>query len=240
MAERVWERFLTEQDKAHVAMKPPRQIGFGKKPALLLIDLYRWVFGDKPQPVLEAIRTWPGSCGMAGWNAIPHIQTVLKTARELRIPIVHVTGLGDAGVAEWSIRRNESKDRKLSPEELDRQRRKFDIIDEVEPLPGETFLKKSSPSAFWGTPLVGHLNHLGIDTIITVGESTSGCVRASVVDGTTYRFRMIVVEEGVFDRHEACHAINLFDMNQKYADVLPLAEVVKYLHSWRAEQPVGT
>ena len=153
----------------------------------------------------------------------------------------HVTGLGDAGVAEWSFRRNESKDRsKLSPEELDRQRRKFDIIDEVEPLPGETFLKKSSPSAFWGTPLVGHLNHLGIDTIITVGESTSGCVRASVVDGTTYRFRMIVVEEGVFDRHEACHAVNLFDMNQKYADVLPLAEVVKYLHSWRAEQPVGT
>ncbi|MBI2539486.1 MAG: hydrolase, partial [Deltaproteobacteria bacterium] len=50
-------------------------------------------------------------------------------------------------------------------------------------------------------------------------------------------FRMIVVEEGVFDRHEACHAINLFDMNQKYADVLPLAEVVKYLRSWRAEQP---
>jgi nicotinamidase-related amidase len=239
--ERVWDRFLTEQDKAHVAMKPPRNIGFGKKPALLLIDLYRWVFGDKPQPVLEAIKTWPGSCGMAGWNAIPHIQTLLRTARELRIPIVHVTGLGDAGVAEWSFRRNESKDRtKLSPEELDRQRRKFDIIDEVEPLPGETVLKKSSPSAFWGTPLIGHLNHLGIDTVIACGESTSGCVRASVVDGTTYRFRMIVAEECVFDRHEACHAINLFDMNQKYADVLPLDEVVKYLRSWRAEQPAGS
>ncbi|HEY2986401.1 MAG TPA: isochorismatase family protein [Candidatus Binatia bacterium] len=239
--ERVWDRFLTEQDKSHVAMKPPRSIGFGKKPAVLLIDLYRWVFGDKPQPVLEAIKTWPGSCGMAGWNAIPHIQKLLETARELRIPIVHVTGLGDAGVAEWSFRRNDNKDRgQLPPDELDRQRRKFDIIDEVEPLPGETVLKKSSPSAFWGTPLVGHLNHLGIDTIITVGESTSGCVRASVVDGTTYRFRMVVVEEGVFDRHEACHAINLFDMNQKYADVLPLDDVVKYLRSWRAEQPVGT
>ncbi len=239
--ERVWDRFLTEQDRAHVAMKPPGNIGFGKKPALLLIDLYRWVFGDKPQPVLEAIKTWPGSCGMAGWNAIPHIQTLLRTARELRIPIVHLTGLGDAGIAEWSFRRNESKDRtKLSPEELDRQRRKFDIIDEVEPLPGETVLKKSSPSAFWGTPLIGHLNHLGIDTVIACGESTSGCVRASVVDGTTYRFRMIVAEECVFDRHEACHAINLFDMNQKYADVLPLEQIVKYLRSWRAEQPVGT
>ena len=65
-------------------------------------------------------------------------------------------------------------------------------------------------------------------------------MRASVVDGTTYRFRMIVAEECVFDRHEACHAINLFDMNQKYADVLPLSEIVNYLRSWRAEQPVGT
>src|SRR5207253_10369226 len=97
------------------------------------------------------------------------------------------------------------------------------------PLPGEAVLKKLSPSAFWGTPLVGHLNQLGIDTVITVGESTSGCVRASVVDGTTYRFRMIVVEEGVFDRHEACHAINLFDMNQKYADVVPLEQALAYL-----------
>jgi hypothetical protein len=60
-----------------------------------------------------------------------------------------------------------------------------------------------------------------------------------VVDGCTYRFRMIVVEECVFDRHEACHAVNLFDMNQKYADVLPLDEVARYLRSWRAEYPLG-
>ena len=60
-------------------------------------------------------------------------------------------------------------------------------------------------------------------------KSTSGCVRASVLDGCTNRFRMIVVEEGVFDRHETAHAINLFDMNQKYADVLPLADVLEHL-----------
>jgi maleamate amidohydrolase len=97
-------------------------------------------------------------------------------------------------------------------------------------------LRKSSPSAFWGTPLVGHLNYLGVETIITCGEGTSGCVRASVVDGCTHRYRMMVVEECVIDRHEATHAINLFDMNQKYADVLPLAEVLEYLTTWRAEQ----
>ncbi len=83
---------------------------------------------------------------------------------------------------------------------------------------------------------MGHLNSLGVDTIITCGESTSGCVRASVVDGCTNRYRMAVVEECVFDRHQATHAINLFDMNQKYADVLPLAEVLEYLAAWRAER----
>ncbi|OGP18973.1 MAG: hypothetical protein A2038_02705 [Deltaproteobacteria bacterium GWA2_57_13] len=236
MTERVWDPFLTEQDKAHVAMKPPKSIGFGPKPALLLIDLYRWVFGDKPEPVLEAIKAWPGSCGLAAWNAIPHIQTLLRTAREVRIPIIHITGLPGAGVDEWSFRRDGDPSQ-LSPEARERRRRKFDIVNEVEPLPGEAVLRKLSPSAFWGTPLVGHLNQLGVDTVIACGESTSGCVRASVVDGCTYRFRMIVAEECVFDRHEACHAINLFDMNQKYADVLPLKDVVQYLRSWRAEHP---
>jgi nicotinamidase-related amidase len=198
---------------------------------MLLIDLYRWVFGDKPEPILEQIKTWPGGCGLAAWNAIPHIQKLLRASREAGIPIVHMTGLEGAGVESWSARREEKRD--LSPEARERIRRRFEIIDEVKPLPGETVLRKASPSAFWGTPLIGHLNFLGVDTILTVGESTSGCVRASVVDGCTYRYRMIVVEEGVFDRHEATHAVDLFDMNQKYADVLPLSEVLEYLDSWR-------
>lgn len=234
--QRVWDRYLSEQDKTHAALKPHKPIDFGKKPALLLIDLYRWVFGDKPQPLLETVDEWPGSCGMAGWNALPHIQKLLQAAREARIPIIHISGLPGAGVDEWSFRR-EGDTSKLSAEALERRRHKFDIIDEVEPLPGEAVLRKLSPSAFWGTPLVGHLNQLGIDTVITCGESTSGCVRASVVDGCTYRFRMVVAEECVFDRHEACHAINLFDMNQKYADVLQLEDILQYLHSWRAESP---
>jgi len=236
MPARVWDSFLTEQDRAHLAMRAHQSIGFGEKPALLLIDLYRWVFGDKPEPLLEAVKTWPGSCGLAGWRAIPHLQTLLKVVREVRIPIVHMTGLDHAGVEGWGVRREVSHAADMSPEARERLKRRWDIIDEVAPLPGEAVLRKSSPSAFWGTPLVGHLNYLGVDTIITCGESTSGCVRASVVDGCTYRYRMIVVEECVFDRHEAAHAINLFDMHQKYADVVSLADVVEYLPTWRARQ----
>ena len=155
------------------------------------------------------------------------IQTLLKVAREAGIPIVHMTGLDQDGVPGWTVRRGASQPAQMSPEARDRWQRRYDIIDEVAPLPGEAVLRKSSPSAFWGTPLAGHLNYLGVDTLITCGESTSGCVRASVVDGCTYRYRMIVVEEGVFDRHEAAHAINLFDMHQKYADVVSLGRGVR-------------
>jgi maleamate amidohydrolase len=236
MAQRVWDQYLTERDRAHLATRPPRRRGFGEKPALLLIDLYRWVFGDKPEPILEAIKKWPSNCGLEGWNAIPQIQKLLAKAREVGIPIVHMTGLDRAGVASRSAQRESELQANRDPEAQDRLRRRFDIIDEVAPLPGETVLRKASPSAFWGTPLMGHLNALHIDTIITCGESTSGCVRASVVDGSTYRFRMIVAEECVFDRHEATHAMNLFDMNQKYAEVLALQEVLDYLDLWRGRQ----
>jgi nicotinamidase-related amidase len=234
MAERVWEKFLTEQDKATLTGEADRRIGFGERPALLLIDLYRWVFGDKPEAVSEAIKTWPGSCGLSGWNALPHIQKLLAKCREVGIPIIHVTGMDGLAVEPWAFRRDTKKRATMSPEALDRLRRRYDIVDEAKPIPGETVFKKVSPSAFWGTPLVGHLTFLGVDTIITCGESTSGCVRASVVDGTTNRLRMVVAEECVFDRHEASHAMNLFDMNQKYADVLPLDEIIKYLDDWSA------
>ena len=239
MAQRVWERFLTEQDRAHLAMRPPRRRGFGERPALLLIDLYRWVFGDKPEPILEAIKKWPSHCGLDGWNAIPPIQKLLAKARDVGIPIVHTTGLDGAGVAPRSHRREAELQADRDPEAQERLRRRYDIIDEVKPLSGEAVIRKASPSGFWGTPLIGHLNSLHVDTIITCGESTSGCVRASVVDGCTYRFRMVVVEECVFDRHQTTHAMNLFDMNQKYADVLPLQEALDYLDAWHTRQRGG-
>jgi maleamate amidohydrolase len=232
MRERVWDRFLTEQDRAHVAALQRAPRGFGQKPAVLLVDLYRWVFGDRPESILEAIRTWPASCGLAGWQALPSIQGLIRAAREVGIPVIHITGL--EGVPGWSDR---SEGEEMSAEARDRRRRRYDIVDEVAPVEGEIVLRKSSPSAFWGTPLAGVLNGMGIDTLIVSGESTSGCVRATVVDGKTYRYKMVVVEECVFDRHEAAHAINLFDMDQKYADVLSLQEVVQHLSSLRERVP---
>lgn len=228
MAKRVWDEYLSKRDRERGSLEPARRKGAGRKPALLMVDLYRWAFGDEPEPLLEAIKTWPGSCGVAGWDALPHIQRLLGEARTLGIPVVHITGMdGMPGWRDATPRGGERDD----PATVERRKRRYDIMDGVTPVDGEVVLRKNSPSAFWGTSLVGHLVSLGIDTLVIAGESTSGCVRATVVDGKSYRYKVIVPEPCVFDRDEASHAINLYDMNQKYADVIPLDETLEYLRS---------
>jgi len=208
-------------------------MGFGKQPALVLIDNYYGVLGGGPKDLIEHIKELPMAVGPEGWEAIMRTQELLVLCREIGVPVVHITGM--EGVSPWA-RRNGGRGRRLAPELQEIGRGSTEIVDELSPIEGEPVIRKASPSAFWGTPLVGHLNYLGVDTVIACGESTSGCVRASVVDGCTYRFRMVVPEECVYDRHEACHAINLFDMSQKYADVLPLEEVKTWLRGWKSAQ----
>ena len=233
MKERVWDRYLTPSDRAHVERYPRSSVGCGEKPALLLIDLYRAVFGDRPEPLMEAVKTWPSSCGMAAWTSLPHIQKLLAHARRANIPVVHITMLADSGMLGWfeAAHRHSAKPAFGTPDAatLDRKKRSPEIIEEVAPIAGEVVLRKTAPSAFWGTPLAAHLNLLGIDTLIVAGESTSGCVRASVVEAAAYRYRVQIVEECVFDRHEATHALNLFDMHMKYADVVPLEQALELI-----------
>jgi nicotinamidase-related amidase len=236
MTQRIWERYLSDEDRAYFSKIEHRRVGFGERPALLLIDLYRKVFGDGPEPLLESIKKWPKSKGLSAWRTIPPTQTLLNRARAAGIPVIYTTGLDWCEEVEgWRGSRSRLRDWENSAEDRERLKRQFDIIDEVAPRRGEVVIQKPAPSAFLGTPLLGHLTSLGIDTIITCGETTSGCVRASVVDGFSYRYRMICVEECIFDRHEVAHAMNLFDMDRKYADVLPLAEVLEYLDSRRAQ-----
>ena len=90
-------------------------------------------------------------------------------------------------------------------------------------------MRKRSASVFGSTAIASVLNQLRIDTVIIAGESTSGCVRAAVVDARDLRYPVVVPEECVFDRTEASHAINLYDMHRKYAHVIPLSETLEYL-----------
>jgi nicotinamidase-related amidase len=222
VGERIWDRYLTDQDRA--TMEPAYHRPPGRRPALVLVDLYRWVFGDEPEPLADAIKRWPGSCGLAAWEALPHVQRVLACARDGGIPVVFLTQ--SEVIPGW---RDRPPAEPPSPEMRDRLRRKYDIVDELAPLPGEVVIRKTAPSGFNQTPLLHHLRGLDADTLIVCGESTSGCVRATVVDAKSYRYQVLVPEECVFDRHQAPHAINLFDLDQKYAHVLPVGEVIEYM-----------
>ena len=197
--------------------------GFGRKPALLLIDIYYSVLGLKREPIFESMKTWPSSTGLEGWAAVDKTAELLAVARANGVPVVHIKGL-ESGIAPWVHRKSR---RAEMPEEL--RLKGNEIVEEVKPLPGEVVIEKTAPSGFQGTPLMFHLNALGVDTLICCGETTSGCVRATVVDGATSRFRMGVVAECVFDRTEASHFMNLYDMHQKYADVVSVDMAKEYL-----------
>jgi len=233
MSQRVWDPFLTDQDRAHLATaKPKVERGFGTHPAVLSVDNYRAAIGDEPKPILESIKEWPSSTGLAGWRALELTSELFATARASGIPVIHLTGLSaaESGMAGWRPGRKIAGNA-LSPDD-ERQRRRYEIVEQAAPLPGEVVLKKTAPSAFFGTPLAAYLIGQGIDTLIVCGEAVSGCIRATVVDGCSYRLRMVVVEECVYDRHEASRAINLFDMDQKYADVLSLDEVSEWMRNY--------
>ena len=231
MSSRVWDEFLTPQDRAHVATAPLAvRHGVGRVPALLMIDLYRWVYGIQPLPLLESVESWPGSCGLAAWEAIAPTQRLLEVARSAGIPIIHTTVLREEFPRPL---RRLSRHGSAVSDRAHRWPEAFEIIDEFRPAHGEPVIRKLSASAFTGTPLDTTLRLWGCDSLIVAGETTSGCVRASVVDGWAAGFPVTVVEECVFDRHEASHALSLFDMDQKYATVDSLDDVVSAVESLR-------
>lgn len=233
---RVWDAFLSERDKAHVQIANKRRpVGWGSKPALLMIDNYQGVFSEPGVPLLEAIKTKPSAMGDDAWVAVKHTATLLEHARAANIPVIHITAMHGNNMMGWSpmVHAGDNRGKLVPSTPADTAR--SEIVADAAPLPHEIVLQKTAPSAFWGTPLAGLLNYLGVDTLIVGGESASGCVRASVVEAASYRYRTIVVEECTYDRHEASRAINLFDMHEKYADVLPLGDVLEWVDKYGVE-----
>lgn len=97
------------------------------------------------------------------------------------------------------------------------------------PRQEDRIVLKNKPSAFFGTALESFMRYDQVDTLCVVGVSTSGCVRAAVTDAFSHNFRVIVVEEATADRSPFAHMANLFDMDMKFADVQPLAQVIALL-----------
>ena len=225
---RSWEAIVPEADRAVYAKAGlGRRRPFGKRPALLVADVVESWIGSKPMDVADAIDEYKTACGQSAWEALPRIRQLLDACRRLELPIVFTKG----EPAEKVLLGNATK-RVLDSAEEARRIHSAPFPEIVRPLPGEYQLTKARASAFFGTALPTYLIQRGVDTLIVVGTATSGCVRATVLDGHSYGFTVFVVEECVFDRSQFLHAVNLFEMDAKYADVVPLDEALALLDEY--------
>jgi maleamate amidohydrolase len=236
MAERIWDKFLTERDKAVFAAGGfGARAGFGRRPALLVIDV-NWAFcGERPEPILEGIKRWRTSCGEAAWIALDYIRSLIEAAHKKGLPVIYTTGERrtdnwDAGSWRWKSRRGDEagggRDAGVDGN---------DIVAMIAPGPRDIVIRKQKPSGFFGTNLTSYLTLLGCDSVVMVGTTTSGCVRATVVDAFSLNYRVILAEEGCFDRSEASHAVSLCDMHAKYADVVSTAEILGHFATLPAD-----
>lgn len=216
MTKRIWEDLLSEQDKQVITKagydkegaSSWESRGLGENPMVLVIDMQRLVVGENV-PILEAIEEYRTAMGSIAWDAIEHMAPFLDYARERDIPITYTRVVPS------------SYDDSNHPD--------LAIVDPVAPEEGDTVIDKSYASAFYGTDLLSRLIRRGTDTLVIVGNSTSGCVRATTVDAQSNGMKVILPQECIFDRIEASHKIGLLDLWMKYAEVLEVEEVKDYL-----------
>lgn len=232
-----WDEVISERDRQVFELCEklgcgPRTRGFGNRPAVIVVDVNYAFVGDKPEPILESMQHHPFSCGEEGWQSVYQISKLLSLARNKNVPIVYSTG-GLKGLSKgsshiptldtWSLAELGGSSQDFGVE--------TQIVREIAPADNDIIIYKDAPSVFFGTSLVSYLRAIDVDTLLFCGTTTSGCVRASVVDAYSFNYRVVVVEECTFDRVEISHKINLADMHAKYADVVSLARVEDYLHS---------
>ena len=225
---RIWDAVIPEEERrVFEAAGYGKRAGWGTSPALVVDDVNYNFVGDRPEPILDSIKRFRNSCGEVGWRTIPRIARLLEAARGAEIPVFYTTqgySLDRLGVGSWGTKNARALE--VSPEAREIG---AEIVREIAPRPGEVVIKKTKPSAFFGTPLASLLTALRIDTLVMAGTTTSGCVRASAVDAFSLNYRVVVVEDCCFDRSETSHRVSLFDLNAKYADVVSLDEVVTHL-----------
>jgi len=222
---------IVSQEILDIYQSYQRETYVGQRPALLAIDLYNLVFEGGPRPVHEVTKEFKSSCGIYAHNAIKPIQELLALVRSKGIPVIYTTTETRKEVNPEAVSATNRQARKFD-------KRAFEIREEFKPEPGDLVIYKERASGFFGTPLIAHLTRLGVDSLIVCGETTSGCVRASVVDAYSYGFHTVVVEECCFDRSLLSHKVNLFDLHHKYADVMHLEEVISHLQKGKVKKAV--
>jgi len=214
----MWEKLL-----AGIGSTPPdlekmgRRTGFGVHAAILVIDMSR-AFVEPSFSLAPAVRPK---------ETIEAIAALLSAGRKAGIPVLFTTIRMPRNMADWG--RWKWTTLVTNPELSHGDT--WQIVEELAPQSEESVVYKTRPSGFFGTDLASLLIHRGIDTVIVTGMTTSGCVRATVVDAFSYNFRVIVPLECVADKVDLSHRVSLFDIHLKYGDVIPLKEVLRYVWS---------
>jgi maleamate amidohydrolase len=194
--------------------------GLGQHLGLLVVDMTYGFTGPAPASVRASVLASPNSCGVAAWDAVAAVVPLLAAVRRAGGPVFYtedVSAISSVHGNVWARKQSLLGGRTAGETET---------VREVAPEPGDTVVKKDRPSAFFGTGLADLIRDRGVRDLLVVGGTTSGCVRASVVDAFSHGFAVGVAADCLFDRSATSHAVNLFDMDQKYADVLDLAEAI--------------
>ncbi len=196
-----------------------QRIGFGQRPALLLIDMQNdFCEPDAPTTLYPSIT-----------STYEPIKQLSQAARAHQVPVIYTRGLVAADGSSAGLWRLKMKHHGLRGVQIEGGRG-ADIIDELTPQPGDRVINKWRPSAFFRTDLEVFLGVRQIDTLLICGTSMSGCVRATATDGFMRDIRCMIVREAVADRTPAVLESNLFDVDQKYGDVVTLASTLEYLN----------
>lgn len=228
-AKRPWDGVVSEADlEVYRKAGFGRTGGLGKRPVLLVIDVQYRTVGNTPKPILESLQDYPTSCGEYGWRAVSQIEKLVQVFRRHKLPIIYPS------IAPKTPRDMGRFANKMPSAPQDNPKA-FEIVESIAPAPDDIILYKHFSSAFFGTALATHLVRLGTDSLVLTGCTTSGCVRATAVDACSLDYRIVVPEDAVYDRGQVSHAVNLFDIANKYADVVPTAEAVQMVE--KAVQP---
>ncbi|MFZ4069031.1 MAG: isochorismatase family protein [Caulobacterales bacterium] len=215
------EDLTARQIYERVKANPTRaKFGFGAKLAVVNVDF---------QQAYTRPDLFPASAYVTDPDQITHVNAISTLARSAAMPVIwtrvcYKPDGGDAGV--WGTRTNTPDS--LQNIKFGSDRHAFDpraVID----CERDLIFDKRMPSAFFETPLASYLTFHKVDTVVVTGGSTSGCVRATAVDSLSHGYRTIIAEECVADKHESYHFANLTDLLLKYADVISVADVIKWL-----------
>jgi maleamate amidohydrolase len=226
--EAAWVREIPEMDRLILARAMgAREAALVSRPALVVIDVLYGFTGSRPLPILDAIAEFPTSCGEAAWRALPRIAAMIEGFRAAALPVVWIKG--DVSKAARLGHATKRSTEGTMPNGFDPGA----IHPDVAPDEDDAVIVKSRASAFFATVLPVYLNRARADGVVVVGSTTSGCVRASVVDSYSLGYETFVVADCCFDRSPLSHAVSLFDMGSKYASVVDADEMLRQIRSER-------